>query len=100
MEGDDNIAKLAAAMRTRSGIQHSTEAKPFRFSQDTDEYKLLEKLCKQGAVKASDRPTDVKARYECFGKINSNSFRQQFNKLKSKYGIGTRNGMFSICCRS
>lgn len=97
MDGDESLTQLASMglPRTRSGAkepQTKKQAVNFRFTKDTDEYRLLEKILKSGTVKASDRPSDIHARYECFQKISVNSFRQQFNKLKNIMGLGTRAG--------
>lgn len=64
----------------------------FRFGKETDEYKFLVKLFKTNSVKASDRPSDFKSRYEIFRKIKSDSFRNKFNDLKKEYGVATKTG--------
>ena len=91
MDGDENFNMNYHGTRGNSG--GGLEAKAFRFTQDTAEYKLLKKLVESGKVKPSDRPSDIKDQYaESFGKIPSNSFRSQFNKLKNLYGVNTKAG--------
>lgn len=100
MDGDEALAALAAygvPMRsTRSnpsgGIALDDTAKSFRFTNDTPEFKFLEKLFKTNTVKASDRPSDFKARYEIFNKIKMDSFRTKFNAMKKEYGVSTKSG--------
>lgn len=106
MDGDENYSTLAnlgiPVRSTRSkGTQPSggvvldnPDRNSFRFTNDTEEFKFLEKLFKSNLVKASDRPSDFKARYEIFHKIKSDSFRTKFNLLKKQYGIATKSGTF------
>ena len=75
-----------------SALLKANSAAPFRFTKDTDEYKLLEKIMRSGQIKPSDRPSDIKDRYEIFAKIGVNAFRSQFNKLKGIVGINTKSG--------
>ena len=83
--------------RSSGKAHHVPEEKSstFRFTKDTEEYKLLEQIFRSGAAKASDRPSDIYSRYEAFKKININSFRAQYNKLKNLLGIGTKAGKSS-----
>ena len=99
MDGDESISQLAGMGLPRGHATRSTgkanvvsEETPFRFTKDTEEYKLLEKIMRSGAAKASDRPSDIHSRYDAFRKININSFRAQYNKLKNLLGIGTKAG--------
>lgn len=99
--------KTAANMQALANMSHqhgtrgasaSTDKKLFdasnifRFTQNTDEYKLLQKLMLTGQIQPSDRPSDIKDRYELFAKISVNSFRSQFNKLKGLCGVNTKTG--------
>jgi len=70
----------------------SAYASDFKFTQNTDEYKILKSMMEGGEVTASTRPQDVKCTREEFQKIKGDKFRAQFNKLKNLYGIGTREG--------
>ena len=90
MDGDEGLSQLAAMNHFGKAGGGGKADKPFRFTQETEEYKLLEKLVKAGKVKPSDRPSDIKDMYEIFAKIPANSFRSQFNKLKNLHGINTR----------
>ena len=91
MDGDEGFSQLAA-MNSRRVSSAGKADKAFRFTQDTQEYKLLKKLVETGKVKPSDRPSDIKDMYEIFAKITSNSFRSQFNKLKNQFGVNTKAG--------
>ena len=99
MDGDESLQQLSA-LTHHHGTRGTGPARiaetptPFRFTQDTEEYKLLKKLMKEGSVKPSDRPSDIKDRYEIFAKIPTNSFRSQFNKLKGLLGIATKTGKY------
>ena len=68
----------------------------FRFTKSSKEYKFLESLFKSNSVKASDRPSAFKARFDIFDKIKSDSFRNKFNDLKKEYKLGTKTGKKSI----
>ena len=103
MDGDESIANLAAygySRATRSSGTHISGGVPvdnpgkstFRFTKETEEYKYLYKLFQSGIVKASDRPSDFKARYELFNKIGKDAFRTKFNTLKHEFGIATKTG--------
>ena len=100
MDGDESIQQLAGMglpMRhnTRSNGKQPADdnnGEKFRFTKDTEEYKLLEKVMRSGAAKASDRPSDIHSRYDAFKKININSFRAQYNTLKNILGLGTKAG--------
>ena len=101
MDGDEGLTQLAAMnhhSRSSGGGFGSNKADktPFRFTQDTAEFKLLKKLVEGGKVKPSDRPSDIKDMYETFAKIPANSFRSQFNKLKNQFGVNTRTGKNSL----
>ena len=105
MDGDEGIRQLASmgVPFTRHGTRASgvppmsdaaigeVEA-GFRFTKYCDEYKFLEKLMNSGHIKASDRSSDIQPRYRQFDKIKKDSFRGQFNKLKSFCGLATKGG--------
>jgi hypothetical protein len=50
----------------------------------------LEKLFQDGEINPSDRPSDVRGRYEMFDVVPTDSFRAKFNGLKAKHGLNLR----------
>lgn len=110
MDGDESLSHLAAmglphqnTRATAGGAvlvddEAAGQQRAFRFTKDTPEHRLLEKVFRSGAAEASDRPSDIHSRYEMFKKINPNSFRSQHNKLKSTLGIATKAGEFVEPC--
>jgi len=70
----------------------ATSRAPFKFTQSTKEYKLLQSMMESGEVTPAMRPSDVKALKDDFKKIDTDKFRAQFNKLKDLTGLRTREG--------
>ena len=83
-------------MSDHKGKRSPAAQTDFKFTQNTDEYKILKSMMESGDVKPSTRPQDIKAMREEFQKIKSDKFRAQFNKLKNTCGIGTRAGQCTV----
>jgi len=64
--------------------------------QNTDEYRVLKQMVESGEVTPAAWPQDVKAMRPEFGKIKSDKFQAQFNKLKGLTGVNTREGKCTI----
>lgn len=84
-------------MNRRKKMADEKEPPTARFTQNTKEFKALEKLMKDGHITASDKPGDIRKTDSQFQKYTPQQFCSQFNKLKSIYGLCTRDGMYDAC---
>ena len=61
-----------------------------RWNKDSDAAKFLVRALKSGEIDPNDSPKTVHERYIQFQPYKLDSFRQQFNKLKTEMGFNIR----------
>jgi hypothetical protein len=74
-----------------------------KFTKNTKAYGKLKKMFEEKMISPTDKPANVRSKDPLFQDFTHQQFRSQFNKLRSEYGVCTKEGkcitvlVYSLC---
>jgi hypothetical protein len=93
MSDDDDSIPGRAPLKSRSNKIAKMGA--VKFTKNTKAFKHLQTLFDNNEITPTDKPNDVRSTNPLFMQFSNQQFRSQFNKLKNKFGVCTKEGKSS-----